>query len=113
MTIHADNQEGGSPVRQLLTFDGSMHSADAIQRAAYKFSDRLSCELAVEDTVICCTLYLSKEAPEVLQATIADFRNEVLDQTLRERIRDETQEARNLILALAFSKTGLVDNEDE
>jgi His-Xaa-Ser system protein HxsD len=45
-------------------------------------------------------------------ALLADFRNEVVDQALRERIRDETQETRNLILALAFSHTGLVDAED-
>jgi len=42
-------------------------------------------------------------------AVLADFRNEVLDQVLRERIRAETVEVRNLVLAAAFSKTGLTD----
>jgi His-Xaa-Ser system protein HxsD len=40
---------------------------------------------------------------------VADFRNEVLDQVLRERIRAETSDIRNLVLALAFSRTGLAD----
>ena len=43
-----------------------------------------------------------------VEALIGEFRNEVLDETLRSRVRDETREVRNLILALAFSNTGLV-----
>ena len=91
-----------------LTFDASMHSADAIQRAAYRLSDRLSCDLIAEGDTLRCTLHLPPESGDV-PSVVADFRNEVLDQTLRERIRNETQEVRNLILALAFSNTGLVD----
>jgi His-Xaa-Ser system protein HxsD len=91
-----------------LTFDRSTHSADAIQRATYKLSDRLSCDLASEDVVFRCTLHIQQEDPDV-DALISEFRNEVLDETLRERIRDETKEVRNLILALAFSNTGLAE----
>ena len=40
---------------------------------------------------------------------VAEFRSEVLDQVLRERIRAETADVRNLVLALAFSKTGLTE----
>jgi hypothetical protein len=36
----------------------------------------------------------------------------VLDQVLRERIRGETEQIRTLILAQAFSKTGLVDIQE-
>ena len=91
-----------------LTFESSAHSVDAIQRAAYKFSDRLSCDLATQNGSVLCTLHLPDETEDVA-TTLSDFRNEVLDQTLRERIRGETAEVRNLILALAFSKTGLTD----
>ena len=45
------------------------------------------------------------------EETLKDFRNEVLDQSLRERIRNETAEVRNLILSLAFSNTGLASGE--
>lgn len=95
-----------------LTFEASAHSVDAIQRAAYKLSDRLSCDVATDGTLFRCTLHLTTDAEDEVEATLADFRNEVLDETLRERIRGETREARNLILALAFSKTGLVDQSD-
>jgi His-Xaa-Ser system protein HxsD len=97
-------------VERELTFEASLHSGDAIQRAAYALSDRLSCDLAVERDRFRCTLHLPADAD--VDATVADFRNEVLDQTLRERIRDETHDVRNLVLALAFSNTGLVDAAD-
>jgi His-Xaa-Ser system protein HxsD len=95
-----------------LTFDASSHSVDAIQRAIYKLSDRLSGDLCTNGAEHTCTLYLATEREDEVDTLLADFRNEVLDETLRERIREETREVRNLILALAFSNTGLVDPAD-
>jgi His-Xaa-Ser system protein HxsD len=47
-----------------------------------------------------------------IDAEIKNFRTEVLDQTLRERIRSETEPIRTMILAQAFSRTGVVDPKD-
>ncbi len=93
---------------QTLSFDRRGHSFDAVQRAAYRFSDRLSCDVSEGAETIEVTVYLDDGA-ERAEALLADFRNEVLDQVLRERIRAETGDVRNLVLALAFSKTGLID----
>jgi His-Xaa-Ser system protein HxsD len=93
-----------------LTFGSEHHSADAIQRAAYRFSDRLSLELVVEPTAFCCRLTVVSDDEAVVALVLHDVRNEVLDQVLRERIRDETEGTRNVILALAFSQTSLVEN---
>jgi His-Xaa-Ser system protein HxsD len=38
---------------------------------------------------------------------VANFKRELLDQQLRLQIKKETEPARNLILAYAFSRTGL------
>jgi His-Xaa-Ser system protein HxsD len=84
---------------------------DAIQRAAYRLSERLSLELTTEQDAYRCELHLGTENDADAEALLAEFRNEVLDQVLRQRIRTETQETRNLILAVAFSSTGLVDRE--
>lgn len=92
-----------------VTFDREHHSADAIQRAAYRFSDRLSLDLEVEPTSFRCRLTIVADDESVVALTLHDFRNEVLDQVLRERIRDETEGTRNVILSLAFSKTSLID----
>jgi His-Xaa-Ser system protein HxsD len=95
-----------------LTFEASYYSADAIQRAIYKFSDRLSCDLISDEQEFRCILHLTATTEDEIEAALSDFRNEALDQTLRERIRVETQEVRNLVLALAFSNTGLVDQSE-
>lgn len=95
-----------------ISFDVASHSIDAIQRAAYRFSDRLSHELVAHDQVWRCTLIVASDNPIEADAVVADFRNEVLDQVLRERIRRETEEVRNVVLAHAFSNTGLTTPGD-
>jgi len=96
------------PASVELTFDTASHSADAIQRAAYRFSDRVSCELTSGEDRHRCALTAVGDV-DIDDALVADFRTEVLDQVLRERIRAETEPIRTMILAQAFSKTGLVD----
>ena len=91
-----------------LSFDRAGNSLDAVQRAAYRFSDRMSCEIIEEAEAIAVVMHLTEESGDPV-AIEADFRNEVLDQVLRERIRTETEDMRNLVLALAFSKTRLGD----
>ena len=86
-----------------VEFDPHAASVDAVQRAAYRLSDRMSVDIQVGDS-IACTVFVT-DADDA-DAVLASFRNEVLDQVLRERIREETAAARNLILALAFSQTG-------
>ncbi len=95
-----------------VAFEASIYSPDAIQRVVYKLSDRLSCDIIADGPIIRCTVHLASQGEEEAEVTVADFRNEVLDETLRERIRDETREVRNVILALAFSNTGLVETTD-
>jgi His-Xaa-Ser system protein HxsD len=98
--------------QRTLTFEAALYSADAIQRAAYNLADRISCDIATEDERYRCTIHLSDASEADVEALLADFRNEVLDETLRERVREQTHDVRNLILALAFSETGLVDAAD-
>ena len=93
-----------------LKFDAASHSVDAIQRAAYRFSDRFSCELITGEAEHRCLLTAVGETE--LAPQIADFRTEVLDQVLRERIRAETEPIRTMILARAFSKTGVIDPQE-
>jgi His-Xaa-Ser system protein HxsD len=93
-----------------LSFDSSTASLDAIQRAVYRLSDRLSCDVVAADTRVEVVVHPADPDAD-LEPLIGDLRNEVLDQTLRERVREETSDVRNLVLALAFSRTGLVDGD--
>jgi His-Xaa-Ser system protein HxsD len=94
-----------------VTFEQEAHSVDAIQRAAYRLSDRLSIDLQSTGNLFTCTTHIDSDDPDVASTILSDFRKEVLDQTLRERIRSETEGVRNLILALAFSNTGLASED--
>lgn len=94
-------------IEETISFDANVHSVDAVQRAAYRFSDRLSCEVSNGGGSIEVVLHLDEDADA--ETLVAEFRNEVLDQVLRERIRSETEDVRKLILAMAFSQTRLAD----
>jgi His-Xaa-Ser system protein HxsD len=93
-----------------LSFDRAAASVDAIQRAVYRLSDRLSCDIVAGEDAVEVVVHPTDPDAEVGQL-LGDLRNEVLDQTLRERVREETADVRNLVLSLAFSKTGLADGD--
>jgi His-Xaa-Ser system protein HxsD len=97
-------------IERTLRLDACCHTPDAVQRAAYRFSDRLAAEVRTDDDEIVCLLSFADDLAERIDELLADFRNEVLDQVLRERIRRETEPVRNLILALAFSNTAAAVN---
>jgi His-Xaa-Ser system protein HxsD len=79
------------------------YSLDAIQRAAYRLTDQIDVSVDRAGDVYRCAL--RPRADIVLnEELVAEFRAEVLDQALRERIRAETADARNVVLALAFSQ---------
>ncbi len=93
-----------------VAFDAESHSADAIQRAAYKYADRFSIELTRDGDQYRCKVVFAERVDDEI---VAAFRSEVLDQVLRERIREETAGVRNLVLALAFSNSGLSESPIE
>jgi His-Xaa-Ser system protein HxsD len=97
-------------IEPTLSFDRSAASFDAVQRAVYRLSDRLSCDISAKDVVTEVVVHPSDPDADV-EALLGDLRNEVLDQALRERVRTETSDVRNLVLALAFSKTGLAESD--
>jgi His-Xaa-Ser system protein HxsD len=81
---------------------------EAIKRAAYRFSDRVSVEITDGPEGTRCSLRpLQTKNPLDLNQLAGEFRNETLDQDLRLKIAAETEGYRNLILSLAFSKTPL------
>lgn len=93
-----------------VVLDADVYSADAIQRAAYRFLDRCETDIRRDGSQYRCTL-TSRTSVLSSDELVGPFRDEVLDQVLRERIRNETAVVRNLILSLAFSQTGLVDDD--
>ncbi len=94
-----------------LHFDSNVFSLDVIKKALYRFADQCSFDILLTDKQIEVMLHFPAPAS---QSTINDLcfriRNEVLDQDLRDTISKDTANIRILILANAFSNTGLIES---
>lgn len=101
-----------TPRQLLIRFDARVTNLQAVKKAAYKYTNSFTADISLSDNEILCSLTFTAPANEELSTRlIEDFKKEVLDQDLREQIKAETEPIRNLIFALAFSKTGIVGNE--
>lgn len=97
----------GRPPSLTVRFDRRTTELGSIQRAVYALADVFTTDIRVEGRDFVCSLTAS--TIDATEGTIeAQFRREVNDQTLRQRISKETAEIRNLIFAVAYANTGLV-----
>jgi His-Xaa-Ser system protein HxsD len=95
----------------MLAFDRATVELDALQRGAYAVAAEMTVDIRASDADYVCTLFPRKR--DSTEDEIKHrFRAEVNDQILRVRIAKETEPLRNLVFALAFSQTGLVDTEE-
>jgi His-Xaa-Ser system protein HxsD len=93
-----------------IAFDRSTVELDALQRAAYAVAHVMTVNISTSPDGYSCRVFPRNQHSD--SAEIAhQLRSEVIDQTLRLRIAAETEPLRNLVFALAFSQTGLSDNE--
>jgi His-Xaa-Ser system protein HxsD len=86
-----------------LNFDVRVFSIDTIKRALYRFSDKCSFDIHLKDSDVTVKIHTSAN-----DDLLAKIKNEVLDQDLRDTLAKETANVRTLILANAFSNTGLI-----
>ena len=93
----------------LVRFSREAFELEAIKRAAYRLSNRLVVDIRTEESEFVCHIVAPDRSDAETKVLVNDFRSEVLDQDLRLRIAKETEPYRNLILSLAFSKTGIVE----
>jgi His-Xaa-Ser system protein HxsD len=84
-----------------IRLDPAAYSVEAAEKAAYRLIDRIAVLVSTDASAIVCEI--TPEDPALIDA----FKREVLDQQLRLSIRTQTEDVRNLILAFAFSRTGL------
>ena len=92
----------------VLAFDVAVYPSEVLERAAYRFSDRLALDLQQDGAKWRCLLHFDAGvSKDDVQVTVQSFRKEVVDQKLRAAIRSQTEAIRTLLLARAFSRTGL------
>lgn len=99
-------------MRTDVTFDPAVFSIEAVKTACHRFLDRFTSDIEICDTKIVCHLSFDDKVSEAtLNAQLDGLKREVLDQDLRLKLKAETEPIRNLILAHAFSRTGLIADE--
>ncbi len=99
-----------SPAEVTLVFDQATVDLDALQRSAYAVAAEMTIDIRVSGADYVCMLF--PRTPDSIDDDLKHrFRAEVNDQILRVRIAKETEPLRNLVFALAFSQTGLVEAE--
>lgn len=101
------------PSKYSFEIDGRAFRLSAIKKAAYRFGDRCFVTIETLDEKRVVITFQPKRANFSIDVLEGEFRNEVLDQDLREIVAEETEGIRNLLLAQAFSKTSLIDPESE
>lgn len=96
-----------------LKFEKSIYSIDSFQKAAYRLSSFITIEIDTSsDLHNVITINGNKNtSEEQLAVSIENFKKFVNDESLREKLKKETEPIRNLILGIAFSKTNLKSDE--
>jgi His-Xaa-Ser system protein HxsD len=107
--VSTEKSDASAPT---VTFDQATVQLDALQRAVYALADVMTVDIAVSGDRFACTLYARNQADDEHELAHR-LRAEVIDQTLRLRIADQTEPLRHLIFALAFSQTGLGDAQEQ
>lgn len=89
--------------------DLRVYRLTAVQKAAYRLARRCTAVLgAVEGDALAVALTFPTATTEAEALAVArHFHQELLDQELRETVAAETAPLRSLLLAMAFSRTGL------
>jgi len=92
--------------------DSRIYGLDVVKRALYRLSGEFAAEIELRDHFIVCTVHLARGSSLAnVEEAVALLNRELLDQDLRARIAQETTAYRNVILGLAFSRTGLQSDE--
>lgn len=89
-----------------LLLDSRAYSLEAVQKAAYRFIDKLTVQISINVETIECEVQMN-DGKEIDLTLVDALKREFLDQELRLKIKKETEAQRNLILAYVFSKSGL------
>ncbi|WP_341522550.1 His-Xaa-Ser system protein HxsD [Pseudomonas sp. G.S.17] len=92
-----------------LVFDERLYDAQVLQKAAYRSINALTVDITPNGGQFVCVLSSNTGVDEQsFLLAVQEFKKDALDYQLRHRLAVETQPIKNLILGLAFSKTGLI-----
>jgi His-Xaa-Ser system protein HxsD len=96
-----------------LKFEKSLCSIEAFQKSAYRLSNSITIDINTTSNlhnIITLNKNIST-SDEQFEVSVENFKKFVNDESLREKLKKETEPIRNLILGIAFSKTNLQKDE--
>jgi len=95
----------------IARFSHDVVSIESLLKTCYWFSRDFVCEVT-EDGAGYSAVSLRPKAPGVsLEGVHDDFMNQALDFALRERVTTKTADIRDLLLAKAFSESGVLEDQ--
>lgn len=92
----------------LLRLQLALYSSDAILAAAHRFTGRCFVHVEEEPGGTMLVRLQSRGSLDNLETIAGEFANEALDQSLRIKLRMETEPIRRVLIAQAFSKANLL-----
>jgi His-Xaa-Ser system protein HxsD len=98
-----------------VEIDRSIVSNEALLKTCYWFSREFICEIRNRNDQIADVLLTPRDAASVadLASTKGVFMTSAMDFALRERIESKTSGIRDLLLAKAFSESGVLEDEPQ
>ena len=98
-------------MQKIIALDANIYSYDAILKAAYRLSNYFVIDLKQDNANFEVTISaVPKITDEQFDFSLIEFKKNLTDEVLREKIKKETENERNLILGIAFSKTDFQDS---
>ena len=92
----------------IIKVDLKIFDLDTVKQTIYLLPKGWYAELSCDDNYITVTFMPDNDREMAdISPVISKFQRDLVDQDLRRKISKETESVRNLILSLAFSKTGL------
>ena len=110
----------GSDSTAAFYLEPRIYSRESILRASYWFTDIAFIQISPSSTDdrICVEVRLKQSKPTLispecprLEDVVGEFCNSLLDFELRRQVEAETAAVRQLVLAKAFSESGILENE--
>ena len=105
----SSEDRGADAIR--LTIPKGQYSHDVLLRTSHLFTDR--CYVRILSGSDAPVVEIASRAPECdLQQVAREFHNDLIDQELRERIRNETRHIQEMIVSEAFAPLDATGEED-
>ena len=102
-------QDAGQRTPVSIEFDSHLVSPEALLKTAYWFSRDFYCDIRSAEELTVVSLR-PKDSALLHEGIRQEFLNHALDFALRERVNQQTADVRDLLLAKAFSESGVLED---